>query len=185
VTRPHPLGTPTPSRIAGLCLSAIIAMTLVGCTSHAGRSATATGTSSGSTVVAKRWWSNSAVTAGSTIDAAHPKSAAAKLHPSRDDYCRMIEQTLAAGKSILPQARASDPAYIESMTAFIGELQKVAPAEITADWRVVGTAVVTLVRSGGVAPKTGSGDAAAIERATSEVATDAKKNCDVDLAVAN
>jgi hypothetical protein len=173
------------SRIAGVCLSSIIAVSLDGCTSHAGRSATATANSSDSKLVAKRWWSNSAVKAGSTIDAANPKSAAAKLHPSRDDYCRMIRQTLAVGKTILPHASASDPAYIESMTAFIGELQRVAPTEITAEWQVVGTAVVTLVRSGGAAPKTASADGAAIEKAASVVATDANKNCNVDLSAAN
>ena len=172
-------------RVLGAGVAGILAISVVSCSPHVVHHPATRGESGSSNLVPTRWWSNSAVSTGSTIDQSHPDSAAAKLHPSRHDYCRMLEQTLAAGKTILSGASASDPALIDSMTAFISELQRVAPAEVTAAWRVLGKTVLALVESGGVAPKASGGDGAAIQSAAAAVAADAKMNCNVDLSATN
>ena len=163
------------------CSLAVVAAAAVGCTSSAAHHAASSSGSGGSSTVAARWWSNSAAHVGSTIDKGHADAAVAKLHQSRADYCGMIRQTAAAGKTILPGVAAADPALISTMIAFVSELQKVAPNEVAADWQVIGKAVMTLVKSGGTAPKTPQVDGAAIQKAAAAVAADAEKNCHVDL----
>jgi hypothetical protein len=168
-------------RIATGCGLAIAATSLVSCSANAAHHTTTSAPSQASTAVATRWWSNSAVDSGSTIDASRPDSAAANLQPSRTDYCGMLEQTIASGKSPLSGMAASDPALRNTMTAFIGELEKVAPAEVSADWQVVGTAVLGLVNAGGKAPKTAAVDGTAVQNATAAIAADAESGCGVDL----
>jgi hypothetical protein len=171
-------------RVAGAGVAAVLATALLSCSPRTVHQQATIDDSGSAKLVATRWWSNSAVRTGSTIDQARPDSAVARLHPSRREYCGMLEQTRAAGKTILPGAIGSDPALIESMTAFFSELQQVAPSEINAAWRVLGPTVRALVKSGGVAPTTSDGDAAAIREAANAVAADAKKNCNVDLGAA-
>lgn len=132
-------------------------------------------------VQAVRWWSNNAVSAGSTIDKLNPTAAAGRLHTSQDQYCSMLRQTVRAGRSILPNVTAKDPALLTSISAFLSELEAVAPARVAGPWRVVGSAVITLVASGGDASKVHGVDAAAVRTAVSTVAADAKHSCGVDL----
>lgn len=164
----------------GCTLAAAIG-SLVACTSSGHLATTSTGAQTGSTTASVRWWSNSAVQAGSTIDATRPDVAAARLQPSRTDYCHMLTQTLASGKSPLAGVGAADPRLRSAMTAFISELQKVAPASVSADWRVVGGAVLALVNAGGKAPKGSSLDGTAVEKAAAAIAADAGHSCGVNL----
>jgi hypothetical protein len=168
-------------RASVTCALAVVATSVVSCTSSPSRSDGGTSRPQVSTTVATRWWSNSAVQTGSKISKTRPDSAVTKLHPSRKDYCGMLEQTVAAGKALLPHGAASDPAVIDSLSAFIGELQKVAPAEVAADWQVLGKAMLALVKAGGKAPKTPVVDGATVNTAATSVAADAKQICRIDL----
>lgn len=93
----------------------------------------------------------------------------------------MLGQTVAAGKTVLPHGAAADPLLIQSLSDFIGELQKVAPAAVAADWQVLGRAILPLVKAGGKAPKTSALDGATVQKAALTVADDAKRSCGVDL----
>lgn len=137
--------------------------------------------SSSSALVATRWWSNSVAHAGSTIDAKDPESAAGKLHASSADYCGMLRETVAAGHTILPNVTANDPALLTSTKAFMAELEAVAPSAVAGAWKVLGSAVLTFVESGGDSSKAKGIDAAAVGTAASTVAADAKRSCGVDL----
>lgn len=128
-----------------------------------------------------RWWSNSAVTAGSTIDVNDPTSAAAKLHPSKTDYCGMLKQTLDSGNSILPGITATDPALLTASKAFVAEIQQVAPADVTGSWQVLGPAILALVNSGGNLSAVQSLDVASISKAVTAVSDEAKQACGLDL----
>lgn len=134
-----------------------------------------------STFVPTRWWANTVVTAGSTIDPKHPDAAAASLTPSKDDYCHMLDDTLAAGKSILPGIGATDPALLTSTEAFVAELTKAAPTEVSASWKLLGPTVVALVKSGGSQTALPSVDAAAVQQAATQIAAHARAVCGVDL----
>lgn len=134
-----------------------------------------------SALVATRWWSNSATGAGSLIDPKDPESAAKKLHISPRDYCGMLRQTVAAGHTILPNVTANDPALLTSTKAFVAELEAVAPSDLAGSWKVLGSAVLTFVESGGDSTKVQGIDAAAVRTAASTVAAEAKRSCGVDL----
>jgi hypothetical protein len=167
------------------CAAVAIAASVAGCTSTQQKNAADLGTSSApapaSTFVATRWWSNAAVTAGSKIDPKHPDAAAKDLHPSQADYCGMLKQTLAAGKSILPDITSTDPALLTSAKAFIAEIEKVAPAGITAQWQLVGPAVLSLVKSGGDTGSLPAVDLGALTKAADAINTDSLAHCGVDL----
>jgi hypothetical protein len=134
-----------------------------------------------SSLVATRWWSNSAAPAGSTIDTHDPEAAVGRLHASPTDYCGMLRQTLAAGHSILPNVTANDPALLTSTKAFMAELEAVAPPTVARSWKVLGPAVIALVESGGDLTKVKGIDAAAVGTAARKVAADARRSCGVDL----
>jgi len=163
----------------------VVTLSVAGCggahhgSSHAGK---ASSPSSPSSFVATRWWSNSAVAVGSKISSAHPDAAATDLHASQADYCGMLKQTVAAGKSLLPGLTATDPALVTSTKAFVAEIEKVAPAGITAQWQVLGPAVLTVVKSGGDTSALPSVDLGAVTKAATAIASDSVKNCGVDLA---
>ncbi|MDT4949531.1 MAG: hypothetical protein QOJ37_2126 [Pseudonocardiales bacterium] len=173
--------------VAVLCALVAVAPMAAACSGGSRSSAhdPSASTAPSSGAVATRWWSNTEVKAGSTIDPGSPDAAVSKLHASRTDYCTMLRQTLAAGKSILPGVTAADPALLISSKAFVGEIQKVAPSAIASSWRVLGTAVIALVESRGDTTKaTKEIDAAAVQKAGSTVASDAKHSCGVDLSAA-
>jgi hypothetical protein len=158
-------------------LLVIIVLSVGGCSSSKHKSSTSSTASNAAT----RWWSNSAVKVGSTIDAAHPDAAAGSLHPSRSDYCGMLKQTLKAGKSILPSGKANDPKLLTGTKAFVAEIEAVAPAEVSDSWRVLGPVIINLVKGGGTIP-TGAGATTAKNlQAAQAINTDAKKNCSLDL----
>lgn len=135
---------------------------------------------SSSSLTATRWWSNSEAAQGSTIDPKQPGAAAAKLHASEPEYCAMLKQTLAAGKSILPDASATDPALLASTQAFVAELQAVAPPAVAGQWQVLGDALVSFVKTGGKSLGSGS-SSAAVTKAAQAISTDATKSCHLDL----
>jgi hypothetical protein len=99
------------------------------------------------------------------------------------DYCTMLRQTLHAGRSILPGVTAKDPALLASTKAFLADLEAAAPAAVAGPWHVLGHAVITLVASGGDPAKVKGVDAAAVRRAASTVAAQARHSCGVDLSV--
>jgi hypothetical protein len=166
----------TRRRLAVAALALAVTLPAAACTS--GGSQDKPSDDGTSTVVATRWWSNDAAAAGSTIDPKKPKAKAAKLHASQSEYCGMLEQTLAAGKSILPGVSASDPALLTATEAFISEVQQVAPADVAGQWRVVGDAVVQFVKSGGKSLGT---DSRAVSKAVQDISLDARTSCHVDL----
>lgn len=130
--------------------------------------------------VATRWWSNPAAAKGSHIDESNPGSAANLLVPSEDVYCTMLKQTLAAGRSILPQAKAGDKALIASTRAFVAEIQGVAPAAVAGEWKTLTPTLLALV-SGGRLPANTSAEAKANIAAANAIGADAKANCGLSL----
>jgi hypothetical protein len=164
-------------------VAALVATAAIGgCTSAASKSTERSAPASG--VAATRWWSNSAAQAGSHIDMKDPRAAAVKLHGSATDYCSMLRQTVAAGKSILPGVTAKDPALLASTKAFVSEIRAVAPSAVAGPWKVLGEAVIAVVASGGALGEVKGVDAAAVQTAATTVAADAKRNCHVDLSAA-
>ena len=165
-------------RVAVICSMLAVAGSAAACTGghQADQATTAPSTNSStaavSTTIATRWWSNSAAQSGSRIDPAHPDAVASKLHPSRSDYCQMLKQTLAAKKSILPGVAATDPALLASTKAFVSELEAVAPTPVTGSWRLLGSAVTSLVASGGDATKVKGVDAAAVQKVADILTTE-------------
>jgi hypothetical protein len=170
--------------VTAACLAGTVALT--GCSGSSGDKPGAKGTDRGSpspssTFEATRWWSNAAGAPGSLIDPSDPNAGNGKLSPSKDAYCGMLEQTLAAGKSILPGVAAADPALLTATKAFIGELQKVAPADVQGAWQTLGAAVIAIAESGGDAGKLAKLDAKGVGEAANQVAASAKKDCGLDL----
>jgi hypothetical protein len=171
-------------RVVAICAALSVAPLAAACTgsSGSGGSDVSLGDSSFATaLVATRWWSNSAHRVGTLLDTDHPEAGAEGLSASPIDYCGMLRQTVAAGKSILPGVTANDPALLTSTRAFLAELEAVAPASIAGSWQVLGPAVITLVESGGDLTSVKRVDAAAVRKAVSTVAADAKHSCGVDL----
>ena len=91
-------------------------------------------TYSASPAPATRWWSDDAGTKGSTIDPHNPAADAAKLHPSQQEYCAVLRQTVAANQSLLPETSATDPAMAAASEAFVAEVQRLAPSGISGQW---------------------------------------------------
>lgn len=171
-----------PRRLATLCILIAVVPVASGCSGGGsgthGRTVTP---ASQSGAVATRWWSDGAAPAGSTVDAAHPSAAAAKLHPSRPQYCTMLRQTVRAGRSVLPGVTAKDPALVATTRAFVAEVRGVAPGEVKAPWGVLGPAVIALVESGGDTSRVTGIDTAAVQRAAVAIAADSRSRCGVDL----
>jgi hypothetical protein len=129
---------------------------------------------------ATRWWSDAAGPVGSTVEVAHPAAAAARLRPARPDYCRMLAQTVAAGRALLPAA--GDRGQLAVTEAFVAEISAVAPAAVAASWQVLGAAVLAIVRSGGQLATVSGVDATAVRRAEAAISADAQRGCHLDLA---
>jgi hypothetical protein len=173
-------------RVAAVCAAMSVAPLAAACTGGSGAPGSGPSISVGnqsfsSALVATRWWSNSGNAAGSVLDTKHPETGAAGLSTSPTDYCGMLRQTVAAGKSILPGVTANDPALLTSTRAFFAELEAVAPSSVAGPWRVLGAAVITFVESGGDSTAVKKVDAVAVRKAASTVAADAKRSCGVDL----
>jgi hypothetical protein len=118
-----------------------------------------------------------------TTDAAAAKAvAAAKWWQNGSGYCGMLEQTLKAGKSILPNASASDPTLHGVTTAFISDLERVAPANVAPSWKVLGDLIIKLVQANGDPSAVKGVDVAKVQAAVAAVSTDAKSRCGVKLA---
>jgi hypothetical protein len=173
-------------RVVAVCAAVSVTPLTAACTPSGGAphgtpTLTAAGETFSSALVATRWWSNSAHGVGTVLDPKNPEDGAAGLGPSSSDYCGMLRQTVAAGKSILPGVTAKDPALLTSTRAFVAELEAVAPASIAGSWQVLGPAVTTLVESGGDLASVKRVDVAAVRKAANTVAADAKRSCGVDL----
>jgi hypothetical protein len=168
-------------RVVAACAAVSLAPVAAACTTAANKAVVPRVASSSSSLVATRWWSNSASPAGTVIDVNRPEAAAANLHESKADYCGMLRQTVAAGRSILAGVTANDPALVISTKAFVAEIEASAPSSIAGSWQVLGPAVLTLVESGGDTTKVKGIDAAAVSKAAGTVAADAKHSCGVDL----
>jgi hypothetical protein len=180
MSAPAQRGTAT-TRSARLCAGVAVAASALALAACTGTSHPATKASAASKFVATRWWSNSAATVGSRIDPKNAAAIAAKLQPSKADYCGMLSATVKAGKSILPGISATDPALLASTEAFIAEIEQVAPADVSGQWQVLGPVVVGMVRSGGVTSAMPKMDPAAVTAAATAVAKHALTVCKVDL----
>jgi hypothetical protein len=172
-------------RILAFCAALSVAPVAAACTAGGGSGGNDTVSlgepSFSSALVATRWWSNSVHKVGSVLDTKHPETGVAGLSVSPTDYCGMLRQTVAAGKSILPGVTANDPALLTSTRAFLAELEAVAPTSVAGSWQVLGSAVITFVESGGDSTAVKRVDAAGVRKAASTVAADAKRSCGVDL----
>lgn len=169
------------ARVVALCAAVSLVPVTAACSGNDAKPK-AHDSSASSGLVATRWWSNSAGTTGTEIDANRPQALAGKLRPSASDYCSMLKQTVAAGKSILPGVTAQDPALLASTKAFVAEIQAVAPAAVAASWKVLGDVVVAFVESGGDPTKVKGTDTKAVQSAVGTIAADAKGTCHVNLA---
>jgi hypothetical protein len=176
-------------QLTAACLTLAAATTLAACSGSGSGSDSptsgapvATGTNSAPTpqsTIATRWWSNGAASDGSTIDPSDPTAAAGKLKPNRDQYCTMLKETVAAGRSILPGATANDPRLLASTEAFVAELQAVAPTQVSAQWKTLGGVLVQFVKTGG--KSTGDIATTKLTAAATVISTDAKSRCGVDI----
>jgi len=164
--------------VAAVALAAAVGSGVVGCSTAHHSSPGAAGATSPSAAPVARWWSNAVVSQGSTVDPAHPSAAAAALHPSQSDYCGMLSQTLAAGKSVLSTTSAIP---LDTLEAFVTEISRVAPASLTSAWHTVGSAVVGYVRSGGTSLGTGAASAAQLDQAAAAISADASATCHLTL----
>lgn len=164
------------SRAAARCLAATALLAVV-----ATACSTAHGSGGNAAPAAVRWWSDSAASAGSRIDPAHPGAAAQGLRPSRTQYCAVLRQTLDSGSSILAGVGAHDPARVAATTAFVTELEHLAPAPVQSAWAVVGPVVTALVKPGAGTPAMSNADAARVAAATETINTDAKSECGLEL----
>ena len=138
-----------------------------------------------STTVATRWWQDDAAAVGSTINPNNPTAAARKLHPDRQSYCTILSETVSAGHNILAGVSATDPATLVTVTAWLAELQAVAPTQLDAAWHTMSSAITTLIGSHGSAtsPLVPAGmTAAQISQASQTIAADAKSSCGLTLA---
>lgn len=170
-------------RVATASAATALALAVAACSGSPAKTAPSAGGPSvhESALVAKRWWSNSGTAAGTLIDPNDPQAVVGKLHASKQDYCGMLRQTVAAGRSILPGVTAHDPALLTSTKAFVAEIEAVSPSTIAGSWKVLGDAVITIVESGGDTTKVKKVDAVAVRKAAGTVAADAKHSCGVDL----
>jgi hypothetical protein len=92
----------------------------------------------------------------------------------------MLHDTLATGKSILPDAvQGSGPALQTATDAFVADLQRVAPAPVATQWRLVGDALSKFVHSDG--KSLGGASAAEMSKALTTISADAKAHCGLDL----
>lgn len=178
ISAPHGPRRATPVRVT---LAALVTFALAGALAGCGGSSGGTSHSSQSSspAAATRWWSNTAVSVGSTVSPADPEAAAARLSPSQADYCGMLKQTLAANKSLVSAITAADPALAVSARAFLAEIQRVAPASVSGQWHVLGPAVLALVKSGGTSGL--PSNLGALTSAANAISSDAQTNCGVDL----
>ena len=142
------------------------------------RAATA---SAGRTFAALRWWSNTAVRAGSAVDAAGADSVVGSLHPSRSDYCGMLRQTTKAGKSLFSGVSPADKGMQSTVRAFVAEVSAVAPAALASAWHTVGVAIVAVATSGGHLSRVKGVEPAQVQRAAGVIAADAEAHCHLVL----
>lgn len=158
-------------------MAAALAVTLAGC-SGSTPPLTAAGTSPAAST--GRWWSNTAVKAGSPVDQADPGAAAAGLRSSTKDYCGMLTETMRSGRSVLtgPGAGAS----LSTLKAFVAEIEKVAPSAVSGAWQVLGPALVGFAESQGSSLGPHTADASRLAAAAQQISSHASSVCKVDLA---
>ena len=101
-----------------------------------------------------------------------------------DSYCGLLKQTLSAGHSILPGASATDPALHAVTTAFVAELEHVAPAAVAPSWQVLGKLINSLVQANGDPGAVAGVNPAQVRSAVKTVSTDARARCGVNLSAA-
>lgn len=134
------------------------------------------------TSVATRFWSGGAGAAGSTIDPAHP--AATPAHPSAGAYCQILTSSSAAGVNVLQGVAANDPKLATTTRAWLADVQAAAPTPLSAQWKLLGQALLALVSSGaspGAAKLPSGVTAAQVTAASAAISADAKANCGIDL----
>lgn len=97
------------------------------------------------------------------------------------DYCGMLRDTVRAGHSILPGAKAGDPQLLTATKAFVASVTAAAPSGIRAQWNVLGPTVVQLVESGGKLTAMSGVDSRLVAQAATAISADAKARCHVNI----
>jgi hypothetical protein len=174
-----------PSRLPGrLVLGRLALAALAGLLGLATLAAcTASPPSQRAASIATRFWSGGAGAPGATIDPAQP--AAPPAHASAGAYCQILSSTAAAGVDVLHGVGANDPALATTTRAWLADVQAAAPTSLSAQWKLLGQAMLTLVESGsspGTAKLPSGVAAAQVSAATAAISADAKANCGLDLA---
>jgi hypothetical protein len=100
---------------------------------------------------------------------------------SATDYCGILRDTLRAGHSILPGAKAGDPALLTATKGFVASITAAAPSAIRGQWQVLGPAVIQLVESGGMASQMSGVNTRLVAQAGAAIAADAKTRCHLDI----
>jgi hypothetical protein len=143
-----------------------------------------TSSSTGSTAAASvtRWWSDSAAPKNSTIHASDPSAAAAKLRPNRVGYCSLLSQTQQGIASIAHDY--SGQRLEVAVTAFLDELEALAPGTLGQEWRTVGSSILGVVNSQGQGGKSllpAGVTKAEVDAASKAISADASSFCHLDL----
>jgi hypothetical protein len=133
------------------------------------------------TAPAQLWWSNRAARAGSAVAMHGVDPAVAALRPSRDDYCTMLRQTKAAGRTLFAGVTPDDAAMRATIRAFVAEISAVAPANLARAWSTVGAAIVAVSSSGGDVGHVKGIDAATVRQSAATIAADASAHCRLTL----
>jgi hypothetical protein len=174
----------THGRVRWVAAAAVVAVAAaVLATSAGGSGAKQTSSPSAGAVAAAqpvRWWSNTLAAKGSRVDPADPAAIALRLSPSQPAYCAMLQQTLAAGRSIFPDAHAGDSALVTTTAAFLAEIGRIAPQNVAPDWATITPTIEALV-AGKPLPANSSAQAGRNQAAAAAISADAKHNCGLTL----
>lgn len=164
---------------------AAVAATLVGCCACTGSSRPpeppAATSAAGHTYAAQRWWSNHAASSGSSIAANGPDAAVVALRPSRTDYCGMLRQTTAAGKSLFAGVAPGDAGMQATVRAFVAEISAVAPSDVARAWHALGKMIVAVSASGGDLGRVSGVNTGRVRAAAATIAADAATQCHLKL----
>jgi hypothetical protein len=169
--------------MAGVGIASVMLMTGCGAGAHPSSSTAPSAAVSPAGVAAARWWSDSAAAKDSTIRATDPSFAAAKLRPDRATYCSLLSQTQ---QSIAMIARTYSGQRLQvAVTAFLDELEAVAPGALAQEWRTVGSSMLAVIDSQGRSGKAllpAGMTKNDVNAASKRISADASSECNLTLA---
>lgn len=131
-----------------------------------------------------RWWSTPDEEVGSIIDGSEGDSSV-DLEPNLGAYCQALDDTVSAGNGLFPEG--VDPAsdeYAESVTAFVREMQAMAPDEMQDAWQDLGGVMLAIVAARGDASKLdlpAEATEASIASASDTISAHAQSDCGLSI----